>query len=211
MAAPAVPRPQRRDKVAGSDARSSWLLRVEGLEVRSTIREDASGSGTFKGPLFVQLLIPLSRQQEPLFRQVYARLRQAILAGDFRAGDRLPSTRDLAEQLGISRTVVVLEYEQLLAEGFVIGRSGSGTYVPEGLTAPRSTGAEKVAQVRLSRFGAAAADMSSRLSFPERRAAALRYDFSYGRSDVESFPFDGWRRIQQRRARKARVRELDYG
>jgi len=179
--------------------------------VRTTIREDAPDDGIFKGPLSVQLLIPLSRQQEPLFRQVYARLRQAILSGDFRAGDRLPSTRDLAEQLGISRTVVVLAYEQLLAEGFVVGRSGSGTYVPDSLAVPRSTGPEKSASFRLSRFGSAAAAIGSTLVFPERRTGALRYDFAYGRSDVECFPFERWRRIQQRRARKALVRELDYG
>ena len=160
----------------------------------------------------MQFLIPLS-QREPLFRQVYAGLRRAILAGTFRAGDRLPSTRDLAEQLGISRTVVVLAYEQLLAEGFVAGRSGSGTYVPEGLSAGRPAGSEKSARLRLSRFGTAAAAVGPQVAFfPEqRRAAALRYDFAYGRSDVDCFPFELWRRILQRRARKARIRELDYG
>jgi GntR family transcriptional regulator/MocR family aminotransferase len=78
----------------------------------------------------LQLLIPLAPDGEPLFRQLYTGLRDAILAGTFRAGERLPSTRDLAEQLGVSRTVVVLAYEHLLAGGFAIGRVGSGTYVP---------------------------------------------------------------------------------
>jgi len=82
--------------------------------------------GIFKEPLFMELAIPLSRNGEPLFRQVYLGLRQAILSATFSAGGRLPSTRDLAEQLGISRTVVVLAYDQLLAEGFVVGRGGSG-------------------------------------------------------------------------------------
>ncbi|MGC2620810.1 MAG: winged helix-turn-helix domain-containing protein, partial [Acidobacteriaceae bacterium] len=77
----------------------------------------------------MQLAIPLSRAGEPLFRQVYRGLRQAMLSGALRAGDRLPSTRDLAEQLKISRTVVLLAYDQLLAEGYVEGRAGSGTYV----------------------------------------------------------------------------------
>ena len=159
----------------------------------------------------MQFLIPLSKR-EPLFRQVYSGLRQAILAGTFRAGDRLPSTRDLAEQLGISRTVVVLAYEQLLAEGFVAGKSGSGTYVPEGLSAGPIAGSEKTAKLRLSRFGARAAGLGTEVVFfPERRTALLRYDFAYGRSDVECFPFELWRRILQRRARKARIRELDYG
>jgi GntR family transcriptional regulator/MocR family aminotransferase len=158
----------------------------------------------------MQFVIPLSKG-EPLFRQVYIGLRQAILAGTFRASDRLPSTRDLAEQLGLSRTIVVLAYEQLLAEGFVVGRSGSGTYVPEGLSVARPSGSGKLAQLRLSRFGSFAAGISSSVDFPEPRPQALRYDFAYGLSDVGFFPFEAWRRILRRRSRLTRVRELDYG
>ncbi|HKC10569.1 MAG TPA: GntR family transcriptional regulator, partial [Vicinamibacteria bacterium] len=158
----------------------------------------------------MQLVIPLSKG-EPLFRQVYSGLRQAILAGRFRAGDRLPSTRDLAEQLGISRTVVVLAYELLLAEGFVLGRRGSGTYVPAGLSPARSAGMGKPAQLRLSRFGSFTAAIGPTVGFPESRTPPLRYDFAYGLSDVECFPFEAWRRILRRRARQTRIRELDYG
>ncbi|HXN65369.1 MAG TPA: winged helix-turn-helix domain-containing protein, partial [Candidatus Acidoferrales bacterium] len=66
----------------------------------------------------MQFVIPLSRHGEPLFRQVYGGLRRAILSGAFRAGDKLPATRDLANELRISRTVVLLAYDQLIAEGF---------------------------------------------------------------------------------------------
>ena len=79
----------------------------------------------------MQFVIPLSRHGEPLFRQVYQGLRQAILSGTFRAGDRLPSTRDLAGELGVSRTVVLLAYDRLVAEGFAGGRGGSGTFVAQ--------------------------------------------------------------------------------
>ena len=60
-------------------------------------------------------------------------------AGTLRAGDRLPSTRALAATLGVSRTVTAAAYDQLLAEGWVAGRRGSGTYVvrPAGLAAAR--------------------------------------------------------------------------
>jgi GntR family transcriptional regulator/MocR family aminotransferase len=146
-----------------------------------------------------------------LNRQVYAGLRQAILDGTFGAGARLPSTRDLAEQLGISRTVIVLAYEQLLAEGYVVGRGGSGTYVPEGVAQNRPAGVVPAAQIRLSRFGAYASATGAAVAFPERPASPPRYDFAYGRSDVDCFPFEQWRRILQRRARRTPVRELDYG
>jgi GntR family transcriptional regulator/MocR family aminotransferase len=159
----------------------------------------------------VALVIPLSKRGGPLFRQVYLGLRQAIVSGAFRAGNRLPSTRDLAEQLGISRTVVLLAYDQLLAEGFAQGCGGSGTYVSEALGSSRPERTEKSAKLRLSRFGSAAADAAATVDFPGRRSTPLRYDFAYGRSDVETFPFEMWRRILLRHARKAPVRELDYG
>jgi GntR family transcriptional regulator/MocR family aminotransferase len=63
----------------------------------------------------MELVIPLSRTGGPYFRQIYNGMRQAILAGVLPAGGRLPSTRDLAEQLGVSRTVVLLAYDLLLA------------------------------------------------------------------------------------------------
>ena len=155
------------------------------------------------------LVIPLAKQRGPLFRQVYAGLREAILSGTIAGGEQLPSTRHLAEQLGISRTVVLLAYEHLLAEGFVEGRHGSGTFVSQGLAGSKSRSEEYQAKLRLSRFGRSAA--TSSVSLTARRTPALRFDFAYGRSDVEVFPFERWRRILLKRARKASVRDLDYG
>jgi GntR family transcriptional regulator / MocR family aminotransferase len=136
----------------------------------------------------MELAIPLSKNGEPLFRQVYLGLRQAILSATFSAGGRLPSTRDLAEQLGILQTVVVLAYDQLLAEGFVVGRGGSGTYVSEGLGGSVAQKGKRSAKIQLSRFGTAAADAVAAVDSPRRQSTALRYDFAYGRSDVETFP-----------------------
>lgn len=65
----------------------------------------------------------------PLYRQLYDALRAVILSGQVRAGARLPSTRALATDLGLSRTTVLTAMEQLLAEGYVEGKVGSGTYV----------------------------------------------------------------------------------
>jgi GntR family transcriptional regulator/MocR family aminotransferase len=167
--------------------------------------------GIFKAPLFMLLVIPLSKHGGPLFRQVYMGLRGAILSGIFPGGEKLPSTRDVAEQLGISRTVVVLAYDQLLAEGFVVGRSGSGTYVSSGVGEMRVASSQKSTQTRLSRFGFLADAAWSRMSFSQRWAPPLPYDFAYGRSDLETFPFEAWRRILLRCVRKASASKLDYG
>src|SRR5687767_5087293 len=70
------------------------------------------------------------RSAEPLHLQIYRQLRAAVLDGALRAGIiRLPSTRSLAEDLGVSRTTVLAAYDQLLSEGYVEGRVGSGTRI----------------------------------------------------------------------------------
>jgi GntR family transcriptional regulator / MocR family aminotransferase len=165
----------------------------------------------------MEFAIPLSRKRgEPLSRQVYRGLREAVLSGAFRAGERLPSTRELAETLRISRTVVLLAYDQLLAEGFATGRRGSGTYAAPGLavnsTRVRAAAAKRPAALRLSRYGHVTNAIGSTVDFPGRRTVPMRYDFAYGgRGDIETFPFEMWRRILLRHMRQAPVRQLDYG
>jgi GntR family transcriptional regulator / MocR family aminotransferase len=157
------------------------------------------------------LVIPLLKGRGPLSRQLYSRLREAILSGALHSGEKLPSTREMSEQLGISRTVVLLAYDQLLAEGYVEGRAGSGTYVSVGITTAPSTPTAKPIKPLLSNFGSAAAAAWLRVNFPGAGKRALPYDFAYGRSDVSIFPFEMWRRILLRCARKASVSALDYG
>jgi GntR family transcriptional regulator / MocR family aminotransferase len=164
-----------------------------------------------KSHFTMNFAIPLTENSEPLFRQVYAGLRKAILSGSLPAGERLPSTRDLAEQLGISRTVVVLAYDHLLAEGFIEGRRGSGTYVSSSLKRGAIGGPKKLSSLPLSRFGTAVAEAAHNLDFPNRPPSRLRYDFAFGRSDMSIFPFETWRRISMRHALKTSIREVDYG
>src|SRR5947209_8746955 len=84
-----------------------------------------------KGTLLTLPLDPASAT--PLFRQLYEGLRRGILAGTLAPGVRLPATRSLAGELGVSRNTVLNAYEQLLAEGYLEGKVGSGTYVPRTL------------------------------------------------------------------------------
>jgi GntR family transcriptional regulator / MocR family aminotransferase len=173
--------------------------------------EDALKCDIVKEPLSVTLVIPLSKGTGPLFRQIYSRLREAILCGTLRRDEKLPSTRELAEQLGISRTVVLLAYDQLLAEGFAVGRGGSGTYVSNSVGETRARRSEPAARMRLSRFGTFSAEAWARVNFPAPRKRPLPYDFAYGLADVETFPFAMWRRTLLRCARRAPASEFEYG
>ncbi len=67
----------------------------------------------------------------PLFVQVYESLRERIVSTQLSQNERLPPSRKLAEELGVSRSTVITAYEQLIAEGFVYSRTGSGVYVSE--------------------------------------------------------------------------------
>lgn len=79
------------------------------------------------------LWLPVDRtQKRPLIQQVYEQIRMRILHGELRAGMQLPSTRELARDLHVSRNVVLEAYDQLLAEGYIESRPGSGTYVASG-------------------------------------------------------------------------------
>jgi len=77
--------------------------------------------------------------QAPLAVQISAQLEAAVTGGVLHAGDRLPSSRDLAATLGVSRTVVTNAYARLFAEGWLEGRHGSGTYVAD-VTSPSAPG-----------------------------------------------------------------------
>jgi DNA-binding transcriptional MocR family regulator len=69
----------------------------------------------------------------PLIRQIYQEISAQILSGEMAARERLLSTREAAGELGVSRNVVIEAYEQLAAEGFLIGVEGAGTFVAEGI------------------------------------------------------------------------------
>ena len=145
-----------------------------------------------------------------LFRQVYRALRSAIVEGDFAAGSRLPATRDLASELGVSRATVLLAYEQLGDEGYVAGRQGSGTYV-QGAAGPEPVARRAPASApRLSAFGATLVERR-RLPLESAYAAArspLRWDFRYGMPSLDDFPMETWRRCLGRSARRG---AYDYG
>jgi len=71
------------------------------------------------------------RQKAPLQSQLYRQIRELIMSGQLQGGLRLPSTRDLVGQLGVSRNTIVYALDQLVAEGYLRSRTGSGIYVED--------------------------------------------------------------------------------
>src|SRR5215510_4320060 len=71
------------------------------------------------------------RQKAPLQLQLYKQIRELIIERQLKAGARLPSTRDLVAQLGVSRNTIVYALDQLVSEGYLRSRTGSGIYVED--------------------------------------------------------------------------------
>lgn len=72
--------------------------------------------------------------RQGLASQIYRQLRAGILDGRLAAGERLPSTRELAVQLGVSRKTTLDVFERLTAEGYLRSRTGEGTFVAAAIT-----------------------------------------------------------------------------
>ncbi|MGE0722914.1 MAG: PLP-dependent aminotransferase family protein [Alphaproteobacteria bacterium] len=134
---------------------------------------------------------------EPLAVQIARRIRDLVMSGGLRRGVRLPASRRLADALGVSRTTVVAALDILLAEGFVEGRHGSGTFIAADLPADRLAGARRRARPAagptLSARGAALAGT------PEP-PPGLR-PFTPGVPSLDAFPFEEWRRSLARAQR----------
>ena len=151
----------------------------------------------------------------PLYRQLYNTLRHAILAGQLKAGARLPATRALAHALAISRNTVMNAYAQLLAEGYVEGEVGSGTYVartlPDELLQARTDLAKGDPSPRtswtLSRRGTRLASNQG----PVSRFAAEFIAFRPGLPALDAFPYELWARLVARRWRRPQRSLLGYG
>lgn len=150
----------------------------------------------------------------PLYRQLYERLRGAILAGHLETGARLPSTRVLASELGVSRTTTALAYELLLLEGYIESRVGDGTRVtrllPEQLCQGSrnaqdqdTTDTSGTPPAVLSRRGHVLVNMPYPEAFYTYQARAGKSLFLVGQPNVTAFPYETWARLVARHARQS--------
>ncbi|NYD79464.1 MocR-like pyridoxine biosynthesis transcription factor PdxR [Arthrobacter cupressi] len=136
----------------------------------------------------------------PLHRQLYAQLRTQILTGALPSGTRLPSTRTLVAELGVSRITVVTAFEQLTAEGFLRSRAGDGTYVDTlwSDAAPQ----QPMPRPPLSERGAATSSRGTDLFSEAPHSWAPSETESFVASQVASsaFPAATWKRLLARHA-----------
>ncbi len=134
-----------------------------------------------------ELLVELHRESaRPLRAQLEDRLRGAVRNGRLAAGARMPPSRTLARDLAVSRRLVVEAYAQLCAEGYLVGRPGSGTYVAAGRAVPAPP------------------------ARPTTGPPRVRYDFFPGAPDLSAFPRAAWLRALRDVLRTLPDRALGY-
>jgi len=153
---------------------------------------------------------------DPLYRQIYDAVRDEILGGRVRPGQRLPSSRRLAETLSVSRSTTVLAFDMLLAEGYLEGRRGSGTFVSREL--PEHLLHAPVGMPRVPK-PARHVEPSPPISVHARSQTAARgmwhpgppVPFRLGLPAMDEFPHRVWGRIAARLANAPGRLEWDYG
>ncbi|MGH8856076.1 MAG: PLP-dependent aminotransferase family protein, partial [Telluria sp.] len=142
---------------------------------------------------------PLDRAAAaPLFRQLYGRLKDAILHGRLAPGARLPATRELARQLKVSRQTVLAAYEQLAAEGYLRGGVGQGTFVDAALPVARQGQPLEGLLRPLPERGAAMATAMASVRHHQGPVRAFRPSMP----GLDLFPFEVWRKLEMRALRR---------
>jgi GntR family transcriptional regulator/MocR family aminotransferase len=160
------------------------------------------------------LLLNLREASGPLYRRVYHALKSVIRSGRLAPAARLPSTRELAADLGVSRNTVMLAYEQLAAEGYVLSRDRSTTTVAGAVPAPMPPASPGPRTERPPRVSAYARRLTGNSAVPPAGWSPARpgprYDFRYGRPAVDEFPREIWRRLLAARARRTSREAVGY-
>lgn len=161
----------------------------------------------------MQLSIMLDRQSGgSLQGQLFEQVRRIILNGTLKPGMMLPSSRQLAESMAVSRNTVMLVYERLVAEGYLQCRGTTGTFVSQVLPSD-------LLRYDDNEPGADKPEMPSPLlcfaGYPAGphmpSDVRPKYDFWVGRSDPSTFPIKSWRRIMTRKLATSGFSLAEYG
>ena len=134
------------------------------------------------------------KSDTPIYMQIYKSIKNRILEGILEGGTKLPSSRKLAGELGISRNCVVESYDLLIAEGFIHTKQGNGTYISEGTSLKQSTFRK--------------ADLLKDVGFKPFRTDVI--DFRSGLPDLKYFPVQVWNRLSREMLEKIKPLDLSY-
>lgn len=152
------------------------------------------------------MLPPLSpNPSDPLYRQVYQALREAILAGALPEGSKLPSSREFARTWGVARNTVLEAFELLEIEGFIETRPASGTYVAHSVN-PEVTLQVPPPALKLSEWATRALKTPTRPAYSQ-----VDVDFRLGNVPNEFFPAEAWARALRERAKALQGGLGQYG
>ncbi|MFP2932340.1 PLP-dependent aminotransferase family protein [Pyxidicoccus sp. 3LG] len=165
-------------------------------------------------PGIVPIISVDRRSPRPLYRQVYEGYREAIVDRRLRAGQRLPSTRSLATELGISRIPILGAFEQLLAEGYFESRVGAGTFVASALPDEGPVPEARAATVRSAavRPGRRVVSQRSGLLPPVSEPWLGSWGaFRVSQPALDHFPFQVWSSLVARHSRNPTRSLLSYG
>ena len=154
-----------------------------------------------------ELLVRLDRSAGPPLRaQLEASLRDAIRSGRLRGGERLPSSRELARELGVSRGMVQECFSQLLAEGYLTSRTGSATRVADMGDRPAGRSALEPAPPERGSLEAVPRWPAGQVARPR-----LMADFAAGVPDLSSFPRADWAWAVRQACGAVASADLGYG
>lgn len=146
-------------------------------------------------------LLPYLTKHKLKYLALYHCLRDSILSGRLACGERLPSSRVLAESCSFSRGIVNQVYEMLTADGYLETKSGSGTFVSYTQGKPKSPTHHYPRSYRLSDW----ADRIPDDALEQPGPPPVSYDFSYSRPLYDAFPQEEWKK-----AVKQGLRDIHY-
>jgi len=147
---------------------------------------------------------------EKLHKKLYAAICNCILDGSLRPAARMPPTRDLANEISLSRNTILRVYEQLQAEGYISTRTSSGTFVTHSVLDNLKTHSDKTAIATPPEASAALSARCLELLQNASASPAQWGDFIPGVPDVESFPHLTFKKIYDRVARRPKPEYLTY-
>lgn len=148
----------------------------------------------------------------PIFRQLYEIIRKLILDGALQAKAKLPATRELAKELGISRNTLVMTYDQLQSEGFVISQTGSGTFVSDTFPSIKQLHPEasNTSNDDISLNPVSLSDRGYSLIENSQASSTQWGAFVAGIPDVSQFPNVIWMRLLRRHWQNFKPELLTY-